>query len=1122
MKVPATGRGRPPEIRTETLHYWPFDDRTLESGQFIDLMPAVNRSFDASYGLSYGALGPTGQGVFFTWASPSEHVISIHPEPDPNIFNNGYTISLWVRLMAIPATYATFIANGSVGEISLGVSTNTRMWFGVKNVGGQAYVTYAAADASGIVDEAVFTSIGPLGLGQWYFLSMTVTEDEGFTEVTMFRNGETIPLGTRILDFVTSYGEASLWHLGYDYGLPGNFYGQISHISFVTRVLEQEEIRSDFRRGMLWDLDTSIHLQAKTFNYDTGVITDLTNLRGTDYVLGASVSDEASALCANATVHLRRDDNLNSLAKFMNDSPLNRNPIPSSTNLGPDNTAYAPLLEVRHNIQLFAARIPAWDKPKVTDWVQIFHGNIDKIDWGRPTIELTCRDPGGDLIDSQIEDHPDSGVNPARLRYGSVPEVPIQVCFDNGNVLTQVGTGKSIGGSVLTDAPLYDVLHIGFGLNDLIRLGTLSVYAGSDKIKVVITGTGSPNTFAWYRSGQLQATNVPITGSAQSLIFGIQIAFSSTTGHTLNDVWVFQTPMRIYVPVDPNVYFSTYFQDQTNIMDALNQKAEMIGWVVRHVYHPFQGNVLCLFEPDRDKILCDYSVGDMDYFDITEMAIDLADIRNVVEVSFPNSGKANPENRPTPTKQATYPQAAIIRTAQQAIPGSTSMLQYGRRYMSVAEEQASRIDTFAEATDFADAMLKDLSQPRATKSVDMRCMFEIEYNDHVNFLPNGVHYSVEEQLAVTSLTHDFSLDGTARTNINLRGKPSGNRRRALAKAANSYYDKPDMMKSFDQEGVLGHVRDTLKPHLDVRETDFETGRDSPTTNVINHRFITQIRGAQNPPDGWDLTAGVWGETDDAFDDLVTVLSGIRSVALLKGAAILLSHFIPVQKAGWYQASATWQASLAIAGPTLTLNIHWYDNSSETATLLSTSPVFTKAANADGVWQTNRGEVQADPDALWAKMEFSRTVVVGEIVHIDNVDFQPFDPSFVGVSSTDLNSQTVNTWVKVTNLDFDTFTALQDGLFDISARVMVDVDNIAATHSTAKIKLTKNTVDWRFGDAHSRSAADGDYVTLRVDAFSAPLDAGDVIEVYVTDTENDFDIVGGSGETEFSARLAGNQ
>ena len=76
------------------------------------------------------------------------------------------------------------------------------------------------------------------------------------------------------------------------------------------------------------------------------------------------------------------------------------------------------------------------------------------------------------------------------------------------------------------------------GVNDLTSSGT---YTGTEDIRYIIRidAEGTPDTFEWSDDGGMTfTTGVAITGAAQTLSNGVQITFTSTTGHTLNDRWV--------------------------------------------------------------------------------------------------------------------------------------------------------------------------------------------------------------------------------------------------------------------------------------------------------------------------------------------------------------------------------------------------------------------------------------------------------------------------------------------------------------------------------------------------------------------------------------------------------
>jgi hypothetical protein len=79
-------------------------------------------------------------------------------------------------------------------------------------------------------------------------------------------------------------------------------------------------------------------------------------------------------------------------------------------------------------------------------------------------------------------------------------------------------------------------IFTGVGLDDAVFSGTF-LGTTNEIITVTIDSTGGTDTFEWFLNGVSQSTNVPITGSAQSLLTGISITFGATTGHTSGDSW---------------------------------------------------------------------------------------------------------------------------------------------------------------------------------------------------------------------------------------------------------------------------------------------------------------------------------------------------------------------------------------------------------------------------------------------------------------------------------------------------------------------------------------------------------------------------------------------------------
>lgn len=138
----------------------------------------------------------------------------------------------------------------------------------------------------------------------------------------------------------------------------------------------------------------------------------------------------------------------------------------------------------------------------------------------------------------------------------------------------------------------YTLSFNGSGSNDLSISGYLVDVLN---FKIQIDGSSSPNTFKWSADGGLTwiATNIPITTGNQLLSNGINIRFSSTTGHNISDYWTligsmssfpltwFQTQVPSYLlPITPvNIIWQWYKQGEfRKLYDGTNEYSLPIPW----------------------------------------------------------------------------------------------------------------------------------------------------------------------------------------------------------------------------------------------------------------------------------------------------------------------------------------------------------------------------------------------------------------------------------------------------------------------------------------------------------------------------------------------------------------
>lgn len=126
---------------------------------------------------------------------------------------------------------------------------------------------------------------------------------------------------------------------------------------------------------------------------------DLTSYKGINWVVGADWGEDIDAKVMDANVVLWRSQYNDSIAPLIEDSRLN---TPN------------PMLDVGRSIIISIAIMPEDAPLSTATFVEMFRGRIDKIDWRDDQIKLSCRDQGGYLQDTYIEDvvaYNTSGVN---------------------------------------------------------------------------------------------------------------------------------------------------------------------------------------------------------------------------------------------------------------------------------------------------------------------------------------------------------------------------------------------------------------------------------------------------------------------------------------------------------------------------------------------------------------------------------------------------------------------------------------------------------------------------------------------------------------------------------------
>ena len=145
----------------------------------------------------------------------------------------------------------------------------------------------------------------------------------------------------------------------------------------------------------------------------SATLQDLSALLGFDWLVSASWGEDVDARGVTADIEIRRDRYNDSLA-------------PGRTGARANLIGGGVLLALRRAIIIDAAVMPAGIAPASGDWVEVFRGQIDSIDWAADPIHIACRDQIAPLQDRIIETEATYGSS-----GGTASETVIQNVIDD-------------------------------------------------------------------------------------------------------------------------------------------------------------------------------------------------------------------------------------------------------------------------------------------------------------------------------------------------------------------------------------------------------------------------------------------------------------------------------------------------------------------------------------------------------------------------------------------------------------------------------------------------------------------------------------------------------------------
>lgn len=476
-----------------------------------------------------------------------------------------------------------------------------------------------------------------------------------------------------------------------------------------------------------------------------GTWRDLTTYPGVNMVLSATWRDSMDDNGQNGEVVLKREQESLSLSPLMTGSPLNNAFAFPGT--------YASLLAVKRGVCIYTADVPTGQKPGAADWRLMFEGKIDSVDAGTDeNVTLALSDAQGDLRDLFIETE--------RI-----------YAYAQGTNATK---GCLVWTPLMTTAAGDLVVPTEANRNGHFYKASGGVALASPE-PIWPTGSGatvSDGTNTWTEAGATSTTS----GIAVETVMN-QIIADNGGSDTIN------------VPGgSPGWNITWYLQQRQSIWDAIRALTDQIGWDLRYKFDAGSGTFkLCLWSPDRSSTTVLRTFGPADVLQVSELKIDVANIRNAVGVVFSQTGVVDPAGNPL--------RIPVVEA------DSGSITKYGRRYMEMGEASTSNIDTTTEAQTMALAALSDLKEPNAEKQVVLPYFPFVELADLDRFSADGIYADGNLDLAVMSYEHTVTSEGDNTTTLVCRGKPSTGTARWLGRGSEVNSDDIHRLSLADADGV---------------------------------------------------------------------------------------------------------------------------------------------------------------------------------------------------------------------------------------------------------------------------------------------------------------------------------
>jgi hypothetical protein len=454
-----------------------------------------------------------------------------------------------------------------------------------------------------------------------------------------------------------------------------------------------------------------------------GVFRDVDSyFAGQRFLMGVSLQEDVDGQGPTATITLRRQVFEHSLSPLMLSSGTARGYSPSASPSPPV------ALYRRVRVEWYVAAVD--EDVSSPTWTELFVGRVDRVSVADgESVTLECRDANVAVLS-------DSFFERERL-YGLTPAAYV---VQRGCLIWAPGETQAVGD-----------LCVPAKLNGYLYRAT-SITTG-------VTGTTQPT---WPTTVGATVTDGGVTWTCGSATAAAgTVSMENVLQQMLNDSPV---SLTLYAPDASSFLMSPWKQEREPILEAMRKVAQLIGWDLRPRYDSGGTYRFQLYKPDRVASSPVRTFAPSSYLNVSALDLGIENVRNVVRVVYGDSTDLGSDGK-TPKRK--YRQAV----------NSTSVAAYGRRFMEIAEEATSQIDTAAEADALVAAALADLATPYASLEVEALFFPWAQLGDLYRFSANNVHFDSDQDLAVVGYSHEAQLgdDGeqTFRTSLTCRGKPSG-------------------------------------------------------------------------------------------------------------------------------------------------------------------------------------------------------------------------------------------------------------------------------------------------------------------------------------------------------------